>query len=37
MKHNTKNYDYLIIGAGPYGSVFAFEAANKTGETFIDY
>lgn len=27
MKYNTKNYDYLIVGAGPYGSVFAYEAA----------
>ncbi|GAX48184.1 UDP-galactopyranose mutase [Pseudolactococcus reticulitermitis] len=29
MKYNTKNYDYLIVGAGPYGSVFAYEAAKR--------
>ena len=27
MKFNKKNYDYLIVGAGPYGSIFAHEAA----------
>ncbi|MCV3297172.1 MAG: UDP-galactopyranose mutase [Oenococcus sp.] len=26
-KFNTKNYDYLIVGAGPFGSIFAYEAA----------
>ncbi|MCT4400163.1 MAG: UDP-galactopyranose mutase [Lactococcus lactis] len=35
MKHNTKNYDYLIIGAGPYGSVFAFEAAKRGKRSLI--
>lgn len=29
MKYNTKNYDYLIVGTGPYGSVFAYEAAKR--------
>lgn len=29
MKHNTKNYDYLIVGAGPFGSIFAYEAAKR--------
>ncbi|MEY8457829.1 MULTISPECIES: UDP-galactopyranose mutase [Lactococcus] len=29
MKHNTKNYDYLIVGTGPYGSIFAYEAAKR--------
>ncbi|AJA56777.1 UDP-galactopyranose mutase [Lactococcus lactis] len=29
MKYNTKNYDYLIVGAGPYGSIFAYEAAKR--------
>lgn len=24
---NTKNYDYLIVGAGPFGAIFANEAA----------
>lgn len=35
MKHNTKNYDYLIIGAGPYGSVFAFEAVKRGKRSLI--
>ncbi|WP_313309961.1 UDP-galactopyranose mutase [Lactococcus taiwanensis] len=35
MKHNTKNYDYLIVGAGPYGSVFAFEAAKRGKRSLI--
>ena len=35
MKHNTRNYDYLIIGAGPYGSVFAFEAAKRGKRSLI--
>ncbi|EHN58723.1 UDP-galactopyranose mutase [Oenococcus kitaharae] len=26
-KFNTKNYDYLIVGAGPFGSIFAYKAA----------
>lgn len=26
-KYNTKKYDYLIVGAGPFGSIFAYEAA----------
>lgn len=29
MKYNTKNYDYLIVGTGPYGSTFAYEAAKR--------
>ncbi|MCL2858319.1 MAG: UDP-galactopyranose mutase [Streptococcaceae bacterium] len=29
MTHNTKNYDYLIVGTGPYGSIFAYEAAKR--------
>ncbi|KAA8719130.1 UDP-galactopyranose mutase [Lactococcus garvieae subsp. garvieae] len=29
MKYNTKNYDYLIVGTGPYGSIFAHEAAKR--------
>lgn len=35
MEHNTKNYDYLIIGAGPYGSVFAYEAAKRGKRSLI--
>ncbi|MBM7617206.1 UDP-galactopyranose mutase [Weissella uvarum] len=26
---NTKKYDYLVVGAGPYGAVFAHEAAKQ--------
>lgn len=29
MKYNNKDYDYLIVGTGPYGSVFAYEAAKR--------
>ncbi|MCL2112326.1 MAG: UDP-galactopyranose mutase [Streptococcaceae bacterium] len=29
MQYNTKNYDYLIVGSGPYGAVFAYEAAKR--------
>lgn len=29
MKYNNKNYDYLIVGTGPYGSIFAYEAAKR--------
>lgn len=35
MKYNTKNYDYLIVGAGPYGSVFAYEAAKRVKKSLI--
>lgn len=35
MKHNKKNYDYLIVGAGPYGSVFAYEAAKRGKRSLI--
>ncbi len=31
MKYNLKEYDYLIVGAGPYGSIWAHEAA-KVGK-----
>ncbi|KRN33274.1 UDP-galactopyranose mutase [Weissella halotolerans] len=34
MKLNTKNYDYLVVGAGPYGAVFAHEAA-KLGKRIL--
>jgi UDP-galactopyranose mutase len=27
VKYNTKKYDYLIVGAGPFGSIWAYEAA----------
>ncbi|MHC5268799.1 UDP-galactopyranose mutase [Enterococcus sp. LJL98] len=29
MRYNHKNYDYLIVGAGPYGAIFAYEAAQR--------
>lgn len=35
MKLNTKNYDYLIVGAGPYGSIFAHEAAKRGKRSLI--
>ena len=35
IKYNTKNYDYLIVGAGPYGSVFAYEAAKRGKKSLI--
>lgn len=35
MKHNTKKYDYLIVGAGPYGSIFAYEAAKRGKRSLI--
>ena len=33
-KYNTKNYDYLVVGAGPFGAVFAHEAA-KIGKRVL--
>lgn len=35
MKHNTKDYDYLIVGSGPYGSIFAYEAAKRGKRSLI--
>lgn len=35
IKYNTKNYDYLIVGVGPYGSVFAYEAAKRGKKSLI--
>ncbi|WP_175577944.1 UDP-galactopyranose mutase [Periweissella cryptocerci] len=32
---NTKNYDYLIVGAGPFGSIFAHEAAKLGKRSLI--
>lgn len=34
-KHNTKNYDYLIVGAGPYGMIFAYEAAKRGKRSLV--
>jgi UDP-galactopyranose mutase len=34
MRYNTKNYDYLIVGCGPYGAVWAHEAA-KAGKRVL--
>ena len=31
-----KKYDYLIVGAGIFGSTFAYEA-NKRGKTCLSY
>ncbi|AGV72872.1 UDP-galactopyranose mutase [Lactococcus cremoris] len=35
MKYNTKNYDYLIVGSGPYGAIFAYEAAKRGKRSLI--
>ena len=35
MQHNTKNYDYLIVGAGPFGAIFAHEAAARGKRSLI--
>lgn len=34
-KYNTKNYDYLIVGAGPYGMIFAHEAAKRGKRSLV--
>lgn len=35
VQFNTKNYDYLIVGAGLYGSIFAYEAAKRGKRSLI--
>lgn len=35
MKYNKKNYDYLIVGAGPFGSIWAYEAAKRGKRSLI--
>ena len=35
MTLNDKNYDYLIVGAGPFGSIFAYEAAKRGKRSLI--
>lgn len=35
MKFNNKNYDYLIVGAGPFGCVWAHEAAKAGFKVLI--
>lgn len=34
-KYNTKNYDYLVVGAGPFGMIFAYEAAKWGKKSLI--
>ncbi|MGX7042344.1 UDP-galactopyranose mutase [Leuconostoc holzapfelii] len=34
-KFNTKNYDYLVVGAGPFGMIFAYEAAKRGKKSLI--
>lgn len=35
MKYNKKKYDFLIVGAGPYGSIWAHEAAKQGKRSLI--
>ena len=35
MKYNSKDYDYLIVGAGPYGVIFAYEATQHGKRSLI--
>lgn len=35
MRHNHKNYNYLIVGAGPFGAIFAHEAAKRGKRSLI--
>ncbi|MFL2051975.1 UDP-galactopyranose mutase [Leuconostoc mesenteroides] len=35
MKYNTKNYDYLIVGSGLFGSIFAYEAAKRGKKSLV--
>ncbi|MDR2832585.1 MAG: UDP-galactopyranose mutase [Streptococcaceae bacterium] len=35
MKYNKKNYDYLIVGAGPFGAIWAREAASRGKRSLI--
>lgn len=35
MKYNTKNYDYLVVGSGPYGAIFAYEAAKRGNKVLV--
>jgi UDP-galactopyranose mutase len=35
MSYNTKNYDYLIVGAGPFGAIFAHEATKRGRRSLI--
>ncbi|MCM0583480.1 UDP-galactopyranose mutase [Weissella diestrammenae] len=35
MTLNDKKYDYLVVGAGPYGSIFAYEAAKRGKRSLI--
>ena len=35
MKYNTKSYDYLVVGAGPFGTIFAHEAAQRGKSSLI--
>ena len=34
-KYNTKNYDYIVVGAGPFGMIFAYEAAKRGKKSLI--
>lgn len=35
MKYNKKGYDYLVVGSGPYGAIFAYEAAKRGNKVLV--
>lgn len=35
MKYNKKDYDYLVVGSGPYGAIFAYEAAKRGNKVLV--
>jgi UDP-galactopyranose mutase len=35
MRLNTRQYDYLVVGSGPYGVTFAYEAAQRRKRVLV--